>query len=61
MNNTKNILITGGLGFIGAHSIEKWKNEGWEITVIDNLSKILQRLIGKLFQNLISFYTWHPP
>lgn len=38
MNNTKNILITGGLGFIGAHSIEKWKNEGWEITVIDNLS-----------------------
>ena len=34
----KNILITGGLGFIGAHCIEKWKKEGWSITVIDNLS-----------------------
>jgi nucleoside-diphosphate-sugar epimerase len=28
MNNNKNILITGGLGFIGAHCIEKWKKEG---------------------------------
>lgn len=34
----KKILITGGLGFIGSHSVEKWKNEGYEITIIDNLS-----------------------
>jgi nucleoside-diphosphate-sugar epimerase len=34
----KHILITGGLGFIGAHSIEKWKSLNWNITVIDNLS-----------------------
>lgn len=34
----KKILITGGLGFLGSFSIEKWKNNGWEITVIDNLS-----------------------
>lgn len=34
----KNILITGGLGFLGSHSIEKWKKEGWKITIIDNLS-----------------------
>lgn len=34
----KRILITGGLGFIGSHCIEKWKNENWEIIVIDNLS-----------------------
>jgi len=34
----KKILITGGLGFIGAHCIEKWKSEGWDICVIDNLS-----------------------
>jgi nucleoside-diphosphate-sugar epimerase len=34
----KNILITGGLGFIGAHCIEKWKKENWSITIIDNLS-----------------------
>lgn len=36
--NKKRILITGGLGFIGAHCIEKWYNAGWDITVIDNLS-----------------------
>jgi len=34
----KKILITGGLGFLGSYSIEKWKKEGWEITIIDNLS-----------------------
>lgn len=34
----KNILITGGLGFIGTHCIEKWKNENWNIWIIDNLS-----------------------
>jgi nucleoside-diphosphate-sugar epimerase len=34
----KRILITGGLGFVGAHCIEKWKALGWSITVIDNMS-----------------------
>jgi len=33
-----NILITGGLGFIGAHCIEKWKENNWNVVVIDNLS-----------------------
>jgi len=32
------ILITGGLGFLGSFSIEKYKREGWAVTVIDNLS-----------------------
>jgi nucleoside-diphosphate-sugar epimerase len=34
----KNILITGGLGFLGSYSIEKWKKHDWQITIIDNLS-----------------------
>lgn len=34
----KKILITGGLGFLGSFSIEKYKKEGWKVTVIDNLS-----------------------
>lgn len=33
-----NVLITGGLGFIGAHCIEKWKENNWNVVVIDNLS-----------------------
>ena len=34
----KRILITGGLGFLGVHSVEKWADEGWEVYIIDNLS-----------------------
>lgn len=34
----KKILITGGLGFIGTHCVEKWQQEGYEVTIIDNLS-----------------------
>ena len=38
MKNTKNVLITGGLGFVGVHAIEKWNSEKWNIYVIDNMS-----------------------
>jgi len=34
----KKVLITGGLGFIGTHCIEKWGEDNWEIHVVDNLS-----------------------
>lgn len=32
------LLMTGGLGFLGSHSIEKYQSEGFDITIIDNLS-----------------------
>jgi len=35
---SKQILITGGAGFLGTHSIEKFKSEGFGITVLDNFS-----------------------
>lgn len=31
------VLITGGAGFIGSHIVEKFINEKYEVTVIDNL------------------------
>ena len=34
----KKVLITGGLGFIGVHCIEKWLTEKFEVFVIDNLT-----------------------
>ena len=34
----KKVLITGGLGFIGVHCIEKWLEAEFEIYVIDNLT-----------------------
>ena len=33
----KNILVTGGLGFIGSHTIIELQKEGYNIIVIDNL------------------------
>lgn len=35
--NYSKILITGGAGFIGSHIVDRFLNEGFEVTVIDNL------------------------
>ncbi|TWI02241.1 UDP-glucose 4-epimerase [Flavobacterium tiangeerense] len=32
------ILVTGGLGFIGSHTVVELQNEGFEVLVVDNLS-----------------------
>ncbi|WP_335965043.1 UDP-glucose 4-epimerase GalE [Galbibacter sp. PAP.153] len=32
------ILVTGGLGFIGSHTVVELQNKGFEVIVIDNLS-----------------------
>lgn len=34
----KTILVTGGLGFIGSHTVVELQNEGFEVVIIDNLS-----------------------
>jgi len=46
----KKILITGGLGFIGSHSVEKWKNLGYKITIIDNMSSNALPPTNELFE-----------
>src|SRR5690606_23716632 len=32
------ILVTGGLGFIGSHTVVELQNEGFDVVVIDDLS-----------------------
>ena len=32
------ILVTGGLGFIGSHTVIELQNDGFEVIIIDNLS-----------------------
>ena len=32
------VLVTGGLGFIGSHTVVELQNEGFEVIIIDNLS-----------------------
>ena len=48
------ILVTGGLGFIGSHTVVELQNEGFEVVAIDNLSNSsldvldgIERITGK--------------
>ena len=34
----KKILVTGGLGFIGSHTVVELQNSDFEVVIIDNLS-----------------------
>jgi len=31
------ILVTGGLGFIGSHTVVELQKEGFDVVIIDNL------------------------
>ncbi|MGK4566974.1 UDP-glucose 4-epimerase GalE [Flavobacterium sp. 3HN19-14] len=55
------ILVTGGLGFIGSHTVVELQNKGFEVVVIDNLSNAdesvlngIESITGKkpLFENI---------
>ncbi|HAV54190.1 MAG TPA: UDP-glucose 4-epimerase GalE, partial [Aequorivita sp.] len=34
----KKILVTGGLGYIGSHTVVELQNSGYQVIIIDNLS-----------------------
>jgi UDP-glucose 4-epimerase len=40
---TGRVLVTGGAGFIGSHIAEAFLAEGWDVTVLDDLSRGHQR------------------
>ncbi|MEM7485296.1 MAG: UDP-glucose 4-epimerase GalE [Bacteroidota bacterium] len=39
------ILVTGGLGFIGSHTVVELQNEGFEVVIIDNLSNADEKVL----------------
>ncbi len=55
------VVVTGGLGFIGSHTVVELQNQGFEVIAIDNLSNSsitvldgIEKITGKkpLFENL---------
>ena len=39
------ILVTGGLGFIGSHTVVELQNKGYQVVIIDNLSNSSLKVI----------------
>ena len=39
------ILVTGGLGFIGSHTVVELQNEGFEVIIVDNLSNSSEKVL----------------
>ena len=37
MDNVK-VLVTGGTGYIGSHTVVELQNAGFEVIIVDNLS-----------------------
>ena len=39
------ILVTGGLGFIGSHTVVELQNQGFEVVIVDNLSNSSEEVL----------------
>ena len=39
------VLVTGGLGFIGSHTVVELQSEGFEVVVVDNLSNSSEEVL----------------
>lgn len=37
-NGTRTVLVTGGAGYIGSHTVVELSNTGWDVVVLDNLT-----------------------
>jgi UDP-glucose 4-epimerase len=45
MSSTKKVLLTGGAGYIGSHTAVELIEQGWDIVLIDDLSRSEIRMI----------------
>ena len=43
-----NILVTGGTGYIGSHTVVELLNNGYDVTIIDNLYNSKENVLDKI-------------
>jgi len=48
MANQKKVLVTGGTGFIGSHTVVELQKAGYEVVVIDNLAQSYRFVIDQI-------------
>lgn len=46
----KTILVTGGTGFIGSHTVVELQQSGYDVVIIDNLSNSLESVVNAIFE-----------
>ena len=42
------ILVTGGAGYIGSHTVVELQNAGYDVVVMDNLANASEKVIGRV-------------
>lgn len=53
----KTILVTGGAGFIGSHTIVELQQSGYDVVVVDNLSNSSSESLNRV--KAITGRLWH--
>ena len=46
----KKVLVTGGLGYIGSHTVVELQNAGFEVVIIDNLSNSSMEVLDGIIE-----------
>ena len=44
------VLVTGGLGYIGSHTVVELQNAGFEVVIIDNLSNSSMEVLDRIIE-----------
>ena len=55
MKKMKRILVTGGLGFIGSHTVVELQNEGFEVVIVDDLSNTTLKVLESITEITCNF------
>ena len=56
------ILVTGGAGYIGSHTVVELQNAGFDVVVLDNLSNASEKALDrvtKITEKPVKFYKVH--
>ena len=48
MPSSKSILVTGGTGYIGSHTVVELLQAGWEVVILDNFSNSSAKVLARI-------------